>query len=142
MRSPSDSRHELLTLWYAVFAAAALLVGGHARIAAAQPHLIVDPNPVKSGENATVHGVGFCGAPECSAIVVQVDGQVVVDAARPRRDGSVSVTFEARAEPGRHEVVMRQARGTTGAPVETSAELLLGVGEMELGEEKEAPGRD
>jgi hypothetical protein len=105
----------------------------------AGPRLILSPNPVRSGEKVVVHGYEFCAESPCSGISILFDSQVVVKSVAPRLDGSFAASFEALSGLGPHTVVAVQEVGPGGSPLQTSAELIVAVGQQKTRELRQVP---
>jgi hypothetical protein len=107
--------------------------------ALAGPRLIIDPNPAKSGEPVTVHGLDFCEGAQCSVVTVLLDDVAMHNKVPVRSGGVFAVEIEARTAPGLHSVRAFQTDESTGDVIESSADLVVGVGEREPGP-AETPG--
>lgn len=99
----------------------------------AGPRLILDPNPVKSGLPLTVHGLEFCEGAQCSPVTILLDDVEVAVKIPEGAGGNFSAEIQALAGPGLHVVRAAQADENTGEIFESSADLVVGVGEREPG---------
>ncbi|HEU5213274.1 MAG TPA: hypothetical protein VFU10_10935, partial [Gaiellaceae bacterium] len=72
--------------------------------------VVADPNPVRTGEDVFAQGRGFCGLKTCPAVRITLAGRLVRQGVRPRRNGTFSARFVARAAPGTYVLVARQGK--------------------------------
>jgi hypothetical protein len=103
----------------------------------AGPRLVVIPHPVSIGGKAGVHGHEFCGEAGCSTITVYVNDEVVASGVEPRDDGTFFASFTVLVpEAGVYELRATQENTTTGATIESTADLMVGNADEE---EEEGP---
>jgi hypothetical protein len=117
----------------AVVGIAVLCLGLTTIAAEPGPRIVLDPDTIKSGEKVTVHGFGFCGDDECSAVSIVLEDDAAAEDVEVGPDGNFAVTIEASAPPGLHDVFAIQEIGLGGERTEAVTELTIGVGEQEPG---------
>jgi hypothetical protein len=89
-----------------------------------EPSLRIVPSPTTAGNMVTAFGAGFCAAPACPAVVLNVGGRIAATATVDPT-GTFSANFRAPTIPNQYVVTADQAanppmRATTGLLVVAS----------------------